>query len=108
MSKKRNKNQRKKQVRKQPKKRRDERTSASPARGATDLDARWEADYKAPEVQEPATGVGGIGRMRALMKHSEEGPDAGMLYKRRGWGEISIWVGAGVGICWLILHVFDS
>lgn len=110
MSKKRDKNQRKKQTKARPKKRGAPRPTTSDAAGqqARDINAVLEADYRPPTAQAPAASGGAIGRMKDFMTHSDEGPEAHMLHKRRSCAELSLWLAGGMGICWLILYLFQE
>jgi hypothetical protein len=104
MSKKRNKNQRKKQVQKRGVASR----SSSPAgtgvpHGGAKMTSRLEQDYQAPSAEAPGeSGGGAIGAMRHMMSHGEEGDSASLLHKRRSCSEMLLWVVGGAAVFWLI------
>ncbi len=104
MSKKRNKNQRKKQNQK----RGGASRSKAPARGGVPvvgekLNTRLEKDYEAPSAEAPGdSGGGAIGAMRHMMNHGEEGDSASLLHKRRSCGELLLWMVGGAAVFWVI------
>jgi len=108
VSKKRNKNQRKKQVRKRSNPRRDDSNPSAPSDRLESVQEQWESDYEAPEIQTPATSRGGIGRFQDFMHRKEEGPDAGMLHKRRSCLELLVWLSVPAVILFFILRHFDQ
>jgi hypothetical protein len=104
MSKKRNKNQRKKQTRGRGAAGRDQRgAGSSEASQSAKLNARLERDYEDPAALNPiGSGPGAIGRMRDMMTHGEEGESASLLHKRRSCGELLLWLVGGAAVCWVI------
>ena len=46
--------------------------------------------------------------MRDSMTRREEGPDAAVLYKRRSFGELTLWIGVPVVILGLMLKFYGS
>ncbi len=113
MSKKRSKNARAKAVKKkarttsrQPSERPDPRRQTSRAK---ELDRQLKADFVELEVaKEQPVGGGAFGAMRDSMTRREEGPDAAVLYKRRSFGELTLWIGVPVVILGLMLKFYGS
>ena len=106
MSKKRNKNQRKKQVKTRSRKTPVESSPSS--HRATNLESEWADAYQAPEVQTHVAGGGAIGRMKDMMTHGEEGNDASLLHKRRGCGELLLWLAGGSVVFWVIMRLLAA
>ena len=107
MSKKRSKAQRKKQL-----KTKSRKPAANTAGGASDrpagqqrVEAGWEADYTAPEVVDPLESGGGLGKMRSAMTRGEEGEGASLLRKRRGCGELTLWLLGGGAVFWAVMEL---
>jgi len=107
VSKKRNKNQRKKQVKGRSPRPKDSADSSS-ERGSTRLESKWDDAYQAPEVQTPTEGGGTIGRMKDMMSHSEEGEDASLLHKRRGCPELMLWFIGGSFVFWVVMRLLAA
>jgi hypothetical protein len=102
VSKKRNKNQRKKQTRARSVPRGSQGSSSSDAPEVFKLDARMERGYEAPKAEESVSSGGAIGRMREAMTHSEEGEEASLLHKRRSCSELLLWLVGGAVVFWIV------
>lgn len=104
MSKKRNKNQRKKQTQRGDGRSRSKGGAETGVPSvAGKLNSRLEQDYKAPLAEATAeSGGGAIGAMRHMMSHGEEGDSATLLHKRRSCSELLLWLVGGAAVFWLI------
>lgn len=107
MSKKRNKNQRKKQTRGRGAAGRGREAAGSSVPSVSaKLNARLEHDYEAPVVETSSgSGPGAIGKMRHLMTHGEEGESASLLHKRRSCSELLLWLVGGAAVAWVITEL---
>ena len=84
-------------------------SSGAPVSPSTDkVEAQRAPDYETPEVQEPGKGASGILGMREFMSRKEEGPDAGLLHKRRSCVELSVWLGAAGALLFYIFHKYGN
>jgi len=46
--------------------------------------------------------------MKDMMTHGEEGNDASLLHKRRGCGELLLWLAGGSVVFWVIMRLLAA
>ena len=109
MSKKRSKNSRKKQLKIRSNKggQKDATVDPQSKTHRTTLEQSWDDAYQAPEVVRsvPESGGGGFGKIHSAMTRGEEGDGASLLRKRRGCGELTLWLLGGSAVFYAVMKL---
>ncbi len=111
MSRKRDKNARKKAV----KKKRQQKPSPSDVpidRPTNDYEAPdWEADHVEPEIAVGAaasSGGGAMGRIRTAVSPNKGTSGDTLLTRRRSVPELMVWLAGGIAIVWLLWQIWQG